>query len=70
MRFNPKARLDTSRMGDAGRGRRGAGGGGAIPIPGGMKPGGGTPSKNSIEAGKQLFAEHACLACHAVDGTT
>ena len=28
------------------------------------------PSKNSIEAGKQLFAEHACLACHAVDGTT
>ena len=29
-----------------------------------------TPSKNSIEAGKQLFAEHACLACHAVDGTT
>ena len=41
MRFNPKARLDTSRMGDAGRGRRGAGGGGAIPIPGGMKVGGG-----------------------------
>ena len=41
MRFNPKARLDTSRMGDAGRGRRGAGGGGAIPIPGGMKAGGG-----------------------------
>ena len=29
-----------------------------------------TPSKNSIEAGKQLFADHACLACHAVDGTT
>jgi putative heme-binding domain-containing protein len=27
-------------------------------------------SKNSIEAGKQLFAEHACLACHAVDGVT
>ena len=25
MRFNPKARLDTSRMGDAGRGRRGGG---------------------------------------------
>ncbi|MFC4784945.1 KPN_02809 family neutral zinc metallopeptidase [Nocardioides sp. MAHUQ-72] len=44
MRFNPKARLDTSRMGDAGRGRRGGGlggGGGAIPIPGGMKAGGG-----------------------------
>jgi predicted metalloprotease len=40
MRFNPKARLDTSRMGDAGRGRRG-GGGGAIPIPGGMRAGGG-----------------------------
>jgi len=45
MRFNPKARLDTSRMRDAGRGRRGGGGlgggGGAIPIPGGMKAGGG-----------------------------
>lgn len=40
MRFNPRARLDTSRMGDAGRGRRG-GGGGAIPIPGGMRAGGG-----------------------------
>lgn len=26
--------------------------------------------KNSIEAGKQLFAESACLGCHAVDGTT
>ena len=42
MRFNPKARLDTSRVGDAGRGRRsGGGGGGAIPIPGGMRAGGG-----------------------------
>src|SRR6476661_2265878 len=40
MRFNPKARLDTSRMRDAGGGRLG-GGGGAIPIPGGMKAGGG-----------------------------
>lgn len=27
-------------------------------------------SKNSIEAGKQLFAEQACLACHQVDGVT
>jgi predicted metalloprotease len=46
MRFNPKARLDTRRMGDAGRGRRGGGasgraGGGAIPIPGGLMGGGG-----------------------------
>ena len=44
MRFNPKARLDTSRMGDAGRGRRGGGlggGGGSIPIPGGLRAGGG-----------------------------
>src|SRR4029450_12063551 len=44
MRFNPKARLDTSRVGDAGRGRRsgGLGGGGAaIPTPGGMRAGGG-----------------------------
>ena len=45
MRFNPKARLDTSRMGDAGRGRRGGGlgggGGGGIPIPGGVRAGGG-----------------------------
>jgi uncharacterized protein len=43
MRFNPKARLDTSRMGDAGRGRRGGlgGGGGSIPMPGGMRAGGG-----------------------------
>jgi uncharacterized protein len=44
MRFNPKARLDTSRMGDAGRGRRSGGlggGGGGMPIPGGMRAGGG-----------------------------
>ena len=46
MRFNPKARLDTRRMGDAGRGRGGGGGfggggGAGIPIPGGMKAGGG-----------------------------
>ena len=46
MRFNPKSRLDTGRMGDAGRGRRGGGGGlggggASIPIPGGMKAGGG-----------------------------
>jgi putative heme-binding domain-containing protein len=27
-------------------------------------------STNTIEAGKQLFAEQACLGCHAVDGTT
>src|SRR3954451_19183761 len=42
MRFNPKARLDTSRMGDAGRSgaRRGGGGGGGIPIPGGAAGGG------------------------------
>jgi putative heme-binding domain-containing protein len=26
--------------------------------------------KNSIEAGKQLFAEYACSACHAIDGET
>jgi predicted metalloprotease len=46
MRFNPKARLDTSRVGDAGRGRRSGGlggglGGGGIPIPGGARAGGG-----------------------------
>ena len=40
MRFNPKARLDTSRMGDAGR-RGGGGRGGSIPIPGGLRAGGG-----------------------------
>ena len=27
-------------------------------------------SKNSVEAGKQLYAERACLGCHAVDGAT
>lgn len=27
-------------------------------------------SKNSVEAGKQLFAERACLGCHRVDGVT
>ncbi|MFD2573069.1 c-type cytochrome [Spirosoma soli] len=27
-------------------------------------------SKNSVEAGKQLFAERACLGCHQVDGIT
>ncbi|MCW2814056.1 MAG: putative protein of unknown function, zinc metallopeptidase [Nocardioides sp.] len=47
MRFNPKARLDTSRVGDAGRGGGGrggggfGGGGGRLPIPGGMAGGGG-----------------------------
>ena len=40
MRFNPKARLNTRRMGDAGR--SGAGGGGAgLPIPAGLAAGGG-----------------------------
>jgi len=29
-----------------------------------------TYSVNSIEAGKQLFAERACLGCHQVDGVT
>ncbi|WP_295657682.1 neutral zinc metallopeptidase [uncultured Nocardioides sp.] len=50
MRFNPKAHLDTGRIGDAGRGgggglgRGGLGGGrrgGGIPIPGGVGAGGG-----------------------------
>jgi len=27
-------------------------------------------SKNSVEAGKQVFAESGCLGCHQVDGTT
>lgn len=27
-------------------------------------------SKNSVDAGKQLYAEQACLGCHAVDGIT
>ena len=29
-----------------------------------------TFSKNSVEMGKQLFAELGCLGCHQVDGTT
>src|SRR5687767_4353535 len=45
MRFNPKARLDTSRVRDVGKssgGGGGMGGGGMrIPIPGGTKAGGG-----------------------------
>ncbi|WP_232678703.1 neutral zinc metallopeptidase [Nocardioides sp. R-C-SC26] len=41
MRFNPKARLDSSRVKDAGRGGGGRGGGGGrIPIPGGLAGGG------------------------------
>ncbi|HEX6149687.1 KPN_02809 family neutral zinc metallopeptidase [Nocardioides sp.] len=41
MRFNPKARLDTSRVRDSGRGSGGGMGGGGmrIPIPGGAKAG-------------------------------
>lgn len=30
----------------------------------------GNLSANSIEAGKQLFAQKACLACHATDGSS
>jgi uncharacterized protein len=47
MRFNPKARLDTSRMRDSGRGAGGGGGmgggmgGSRIPLPGGTRAGGG-----------------------------
>ncbi len=43
MRFNPKARLDTGRISDSGRGggRGGGGGGMQIPFPGGAKAGGG-----------------------------
>jgi predicted metalloprotease len=41
MRFNPKARLDTSRVRDTGRGRSSGGLGGGMPIPGGMRAGGG-----------------------------
>jgi uncharacterized protein len=43
MRFNPKARLDTSRVRDVGGSGGGGGGGGGmrIPIPGGTKAGGG-----------------------------
>lgn len=40
MRFNPKARLDTSRVSDGGRGS-GGGGGMRLPIPGGTRAGGG-----------------------------
>ena len=45
MRFNPKARLNTRRMGDSGRSGAGAGGGvggsgAGIPIPGGLAGGG------------------------------
>jgi predicted metalloprotease len=44
MRFNPKARLSTRRMGDAGRSRAGGGAGrvrgGGLPIPGGVAGGG------------------------------
>ena len=41
MRFNPKARLDTSRVGDGGGGGGGGGGGMRIPMPGGTRAGGG-----------------------------
>ncbi len=43
MRFNPKARLDTDRIGDSGGGGGGGMGGGGmrLPIPGGTKAGGG-----------------------------
>jgi predicted metalloprotease len=47
MRFNPKARLDTSRVRDRGRAAGGGSGGGfgtggsSIPIPGGLRAGGG-----------------------------
>ncbi|MFN8136139.1 MAG: neutral zinc metallopeptidase [Propionicimonas sp.] len=40
MRFNPKARLDTSRVSDGGGGSS-SGGGGMMPIPGGAMAGGG-----------------------------
>lgn len=44
MRFNPKARLDTRRVRDSGRGSggglRAGGGGGGLPIPGGLAGGG------------------------------
>ena len=41
MRFNPKARLDTSRVGDGGGSSGGGGGPMRIPIPGGTRAGGG-----------------------------
>jgi uncharacterized protein len=40
MRFNPKARLNTRRMGDAGRSGARRGGGAGLPIPGGLAGGG------------------------------
>jgi predicted metalloprotease len=41
MRFNPKARLDTGRVSDRGRGRGGGGGAMRLPMPGGTAAGGG-----------------------------
>ena len=41
MRFNPKARLNTRRMGDSGRSGAGGGGGSGLPIPTGVAAGGG-----------------------------
>jgi uncharacterized protein len=41
MRFNPKARLDTGRIGNSGGGGGGGGGGMRMPIPGGRAAGGG-----------------------------
>lgn len=41
MRFNPKARLNTRRMGDSGRSGARGGGGSGLPIPGGVAAGGG-----------------------------
>jgi predicted metalloprotease len=41
MRFNPKARIDTSHVSEAGRGRGRSGGPTRLPLPGGMKAGGG-----------------------------
>ena len=41
MRFNPKARLDTSRVSDRGRGGGASGGGMRMPLPGGAAAGGG-----------------------------
>jgi predicted metalloprotease len=41
MRFNPKARLDTSRVRDGGGAGGGTGGGMRLPLPGGTKAGGG-----------------------------
>ncbi|WP_243057735.1 neutral zinc metallopeptidase [Nocardioides sp. SR21] len=41
MRFNPKARLNTRRMGDSGRSGARGGGGAGLPIPGGLAAGGG-----------------------------